>query len=27
MISLLHNVEDRQYENVSDVTNAAGLIE
>ncbi len=27
MMSLLHNVEDRQYENMSDVTNAAGLIE
>ena len=27
MVSLLDNVEDRQYQNVSDVTNEAGLIE
>ena len=25
--SLLNSVEDRQYQNVSDVTNAAGLVE
>jgi Protein of unknown function (DUF2795) len=27
MVSLLNSVEDRQYENVSDVTNAAGLVQ
>jgi hypothetical protein len=27
MVSLLDKMEDRQYENVSDVTNAAGLVQ